>query len=172
MLSRKLPITIALFLSLAFSAYSQSALRIGSIAPQFSGTSADGTPYDLAQLRGKVVVLTFWSTRCEVCRVELPQLDRVVEQYDPKDVLFLALTTEGDEKISAYLRSHPFRFTTITNSFGTLLQYADRDRDGRVNMPYPSFFIVDPRGRMKYRASGYDKTAALDSAIRQLIAAR
>ena len=172
MFTRKLSITTALFLLLAFSAYSQSVLKIGSIAPQFSGTSADGTLYDLAELRGKVVVLTFWSTRCEVCRVELPQLDRVVEQYDPKDVLFLALTTEGDEKISGYLRSHPFRFTTITNSFGTLLQYADRDGKGGVNMPYPSFFVVDPHGRVQYRSSGYDKTAALNSAIRELIAAR
>jgi peroxiredoxin len=172
MLTRKLLITTLFVLSLAFSAFSQSALRIGSVAPQFSGTSADGTQYDLAQLRGKVVVLTFWSTRCEVCRVEMPLLDRVVEQYDPKDVLFLALTSESDEKILPYLRTHPFRFATITNSFGTLLQYADRDRDGAVNMPYPSFFVLDPRGRVQYRASGYDKTVALNSAIRQSITVR
>ena len=172
MIVRKLLITTAFILSMAFSSFSQSALRIGSIAPEFTGTSTNGTRYDLAELRGKVVVLTFWSTRCEVCRVELPLLDRVVGQYDPKDVLFLALTTEADEKISFYLSSHPFRFTTITNSFGTLLQYADRDKAGAVNMPYPSFFVLDQKGRVQYRASGYDKTDGLNSALRQLIAER
>lgn len=156
-------------LCLAISASSQSALRAGSFAPQFSAASTSGTQYDLANLRGKVVVITFWSTRCPICRVEMPRLDSLVQQYDTRDVVFLALTTESNEKVAGYLRSNPFRFITIPNSFGTLLQYADHDRSGAVNMPYPSFFVIDAQGRVQFRAKGYDKTGALDSAIRQLI---
>ena len=159
-------------LSLAVSASSQSALRIGSIAPQFSAVSTTGTQYNLAELRGKVVVITFWSTRCPICRVEMPQLDSLVQQHDAKNVVFLAFTTEGEEKIAPYLRSNPFRFITIPNSFGTLLQYADHDRNGAVNMPYPSFFVIDTQGRVQFRAKGYDKTAELNSVLQQLMARR
>jgi hypothetical protein len=100
----------------------------------------------------------------------MPQLDSVVQQHDANNVVFLAFTTEGEEKVAPYLRSNPFRFITIPNSFGTLLQYADRDRSGAVNMPYPSFFVIDAQGRVQFRAKGYDKTAALNSAIQQLTA--
>jgi len=172
MFIRKVFIISSIALSLAISASSQSALRTGSIAPQFSAASTNGTQYNLADLRGKVVVITFWSTRCPICRVEMPQLDSVAKQYDPGEVVFLALTTENDDKVAGYLRSNPFRFITIPNSFGTLLQYADRDRSGAVNMPYPSFFLVDAQGRVQFRAKGYDKTAALNSAIQQLTAGK
>jgi len=168
MLIRKLFFISTIALSLAIPASSQSALRIGSVAPQFSAASTNGKQYDLAALRGKVVVITFWSTRCPICRVEMPQLDSLVQQHDPNDVVFLAFTTEGEEKVAPYLRSNAFRFITIPNSFGTLLQYADRDRSGAVNMPYPSFFVVDVQGKVQFRAKGYDKTEALNASIRQL----
>src|SRR4051794_32599437 len=102
MLIRKFFVVSSIALSLAISAWSQSALRAGSIAPQFSATSTNGTQYNLADLRGKVVVVTFWSTRCPICRVEMPQLDSLVRQYRSDSVVFLALTTENDDKVVPY----------------------------------------------------------------------
>jgi len=167
MFTRKLFFIAVVFAS-ALPAFAQS-LRVGSKAPLFSETSVDGTVYKLADLRGKVVVLTLWSTRCPICRVELPNLDKVVRQYDPKNVVFLALTAESHERIKDYLVSHRFRFMSLPNSFGTMLQYADRDKSGVINMPYPSFFVIGRDGRIGFRATGYDKTYAINDAIRQLL---
>jgi peroxiredoxin len=160
---------ITLFSSAAFS---QQALRIGSPVPQFSATSSDGVQYDLAAMRGKVVVLTFWSTRCEICRVELPRLSQSVAQYDPAHVVFLALSPESDEIVRPYLKNHAFRFKTVSNSFGTLLQYADRDRSGSLMMQYPAFYVIGRDGRLSYRGSGYGHTDQLDNAVKQAVAAR
>jgi thiol-disulfide isomerase/thioredoxin len=64
-------------------------LKPGEAAPEFSG-QASMELYDLDQLHGKVVVLTFWSTRCQICHSEIPNLNRVAERYRGKDVVFLA----------------------------------------------------------------------------------
>ena len=167
MFIRKLLFIVVL---LAFaSPVASQILRVGSKAPMFSETAVDGTVYSLADLRGKVVVLTLWSTRCPICRIELPNLDKVVRQYDPQNVVFLALTAESHERITDYLVTHPFRFMSLPNSFGTMLQYADRDKSGVVTMPYPSFYVIGRDGRIGFRATGYDKTDSLNEAIRQLL---
>ena len=163
-------LVIALF-TCAFTSYafSQSNLRAGSTAPAFTGTVVGGDSVSLAEFRGKVVVITFWTTRCLICRHEMPILDRVVGQYDPKDVVFLALTTENEHQVKAYVRNNPFTFKIVPDSFGTLLRYADRDGRGNINIGYPSFFVVDRNGLVQHRSSGYDKIAPVTAAIDRLL---
>jgi peroxiredoxin len=169
---RSLIAVLVFVVCLSVSVFSQQALKVGSLAPQFSGTSSDGIEYDLSRLRGKIVVVTFWSVRCEICRVELPRLDEVVRQHDPEQVEFLALSAESDEVVTTYLQSRHFRFKSIPNSFGPMLQYADRNRSGGIMMPFPSFYVIGRSGRIEYRSNGYDKTGAIDAVIKQLLTVR
>lgn len=160
---------IAIIFLLAVSAFAQNSVKVGSVAPQFSAMSSDGTPYDLSQLRGRVVVMTFWSTSCAICHAEIPGLNRFIDKFDPKKVVFLALTTDNQTKVAAYIKKNPFRFELLPSSFGTLFQYADRDKEGYMDMGYPAFFVIDQQGIVQFRASGYDKTTQLDAAIRKLV---
>jgi peroxiredoxin len=169
---KRLTLITLLPILLSVTGISQQALRVGAPVPQFTGTSAEGVLYDLSAMPGKVVVLTFWSSRCEICRVELPRVDQYAAGYDPRQVVLLALTTEGDDVVRSYLRSHRLRFTAIPNSFGTLLQYADRDRSGNVLMQYPAFYVIGRDGRLAYRGSGYGKAEAMDAAVRQAASAK
>ena len=57
----------------------------------------------------------------------------------------------------------------MPNSFGVVLQYADRDKAGNLDMGFPSFFVIDQQGLVRYRSSGFDKTAPLDAAIGKLL---
>ncbi|MGE3465374.1 MAG: TlpA family protein disulfide reductase [Pyrinomonadaceae bacterium] len=155
-------------ISLSIAAYAQTNLKIGSPAPAFSAASMDGRIYDLDELRGSVVVLTFWSTRCEICRHELPKVDRVVDSYSGRNVVFLALTMENEEKVRTYLRKNRLASQILPNTFGVVLKYADRTRDGSLDMGFPSFFVIDQDGIVQYRSSGFDKTSALASSIERL----
>jgi len=154
---------------LSISALSQTSLKPDELAPTFSSSSLDGNFYDMSALKGSVVVMTFWSTRCAICHNEIPMLNKLTSRYAGKKVVFLALTTENEQRIEPYLRSNPFKFQILPNSFGVLLQYADRTRDGNLNMGFPAFYVVDQGGKIAYRSSGYDKAAPLAAAIDRLI---
>ncbi|MEO8647835.1 MAG: TlpA disulfide reductase family protein [Acidobacteriota bacterium] len=163
-------IAIVFTFSLSLCAQQQAQmLKNGDAAPVFSGQKMDGTPYDLSQLQGKVVVLTFWSTRCAICHSEIPKLNQVVDRYRDKDVVFVAATMDSEPKIQAYLKKTPFNFTIMPNAFGMMLQYADKDRSGNINMGFPAHFVINRQGAIAMRADGWDKTDDLDSKIRALL---
>ena len=155
---------------LALSAFSQTSLKAGDVAPIFTSASLDGNYFDLEQKRESVVVLTFWSTKCEICRSEIPRLNQFTSRYDGKKVVFLALTTESEGRVAPFLRSNPFKFTILPNSFGVVVQYADRSKGGNLDMGFPAFYIIDQGGKVAYRTSGYDKIGPLAAAIDQLLA--
>ncbi len=153
----------------AASAFAQQSLQPGSTAPDFNAEAIDGKVYNLSQLQGKVVVLTFWSTRCQICHSELPKLNDVARRYGDKDVVFLAATMENQAKVEPYLKKNPFNFNVLPNSFGMILKYADMDRSGNIDIGFPAYFLIDRRGRVALKSSGWDKTARLESQISQLL---
>lgn len=153
----------------AAAAFAQQNLQPGNAAPDFNAESLDGKVYNLAQLQGKVVVMTFWSTRCQICHSELPKLNDVAKRYNDKDVVFLALTMENQAKVEPYLKKNPFNFNILPNSFGVILKYADLDRSGNINIGFPAYFLIDRRGTIALKSSGWDKTAKLESQITQLL---
>jgi len=130
----------------------------------------DGTLYDLQQLQGKVVVITFWSTRCQICHEEIPNLNKVADRYRGKDVIFLAVTMENEAKVEPYIRRNPFNFTIMPNSFGVFLKYADKDGAGNINMGFPAHFLIRRDGTIALRTAGWDKAANLDTQISKLLA--
>ena len=160
---------ILLTLALAVSAFAQQGLKTGNMAPAFSVDGMDGNTYDLNDYKGKVVVITFWSSKCNICHEEIPKLNRLAAHYRNQNVVFLALTMENEAKVSAYVKNTPFDFTILPNSFGVVLQYADRDRAGNIDMGFPAYFLVDQTGGIQMKASGWDKTASLDSQISKLL---
>ncbi len=157
-----------LIVSLTVVVSGQTSLKIGSEAPAFSGNSMDGLAFDLTELRGSVVVLTFWSTKCEICRHEFPKVNQIVDRNAGKHVVFLALTMENEAKVEAYTQRNRLASHILPNSFGVVLQYADRTRDGSLDMGFPSFFVIDRDGVLQYRSSGFDRTQSLASAIERL----
>jgi len=144
-------------------------VNAGAQAPQFSITGLDGQTYDLNQLRGKVVLVTFWSTRCQICHSEIPKLNKMASKYKGQDVVFLGFTTDNPTKVDAYLKNTPFAFTIIPNSFGVVMQYADRDGAGNLNIGFPAYFLLDQNGQVQAKTNGWDKTPDLDSKIARLL---
>lgn len=162
-------LTLVLMSLFAAAAISQTSLQVGTSVPVFSASAMDGTQYDLNELRGSVVVLTFWSTKCYICQQEFPKMNQMVRSFDSKKVVFLSLTMENEAKVESFLKSNQVAATVVPNSFGVLLQYADRDRRGYIDMGFPSYFVIDQQGILQHRSSGWDKTGQLSLTINNLI---
>lgn len=166
---KRLITTIFLLLMLTLAAFGQQQLVTGNAAPDFTAESISGSQFSLGQHKGKIVVLTFWSTTCQICHVEIPKINRVAENYRGKDVVFVALTLESSAKVQSFIKNNPFNVNILTNGFGVVLKYADMDKNGRLNMGFPAYFLIDQNGKISQRSSGWDKTADLDAKISKLL---
>lgn len=165
---KNLCVLFCLILVLAFSA-TVSAQTRKSAAENFSGVAMDGQTIDLDSLKGKVVVLTFWSVRCLVCISEIPKLNQLSNSFKGKNVVFLGLTTDSPTSVEGFLKSKPFNFSIIPNSFGVVLKYADKDNSGNIIMRYPAYFLVNQNGEIELKTNGYDKAETLSAKISRLL---
>ena len=160
-------LSLIVCLMLSFAAFGQQ--NEGAKAEGFSGTSLDGKAIDLQDLKGKVVVMTFWSTKCQICHEEIPKLNKMAEKYADKEVVFMGLTMENETRIELYLKKTPFKFTIMPNSLGVLLKYADRDGQGNPNMGFPAYFVIDQEGEIRHKSSGWDKAKKIDDLVNKLL---
>jgi thiol-disulfide isomerase/thioredoxin len=67
----------------------------GSPAPDFNGTTSDGKPFRLSQLKGKIVYIDMWATWCAPCVAEIPHSIKLQEQFEGNsDIEFLNVSND------------------------------------------------------------------------------
>jgi peroxiredoxin len=162
----KTSLCLALVFLFSIAAFAQNGKQL---AQNFSAAAMNGQTVELDSLKGKVVLITFWSTKCPICESEIPKLNQMASSFKNKDVVFLGLTTDNPTRVESFLKMKPFSFNIIPSSFGVLMKYADRDRSGNIAMGYPAYFLVNQNGEIEMKASGWDKTEKLNSQINRLL---
>lgn len=162
----------AVFLfSFVLSTFTLASGQVPKTAAEgFEASDMRGATVSLEGLRGKVVVLNFWSTHCVICHSEIPKLNQMVKGYKGKGVVFLAVTVENPNKVETYLKETPFDFGIIPNGFGVLLKYATKSPDGTINMPYPTFFVISPEGSVELKTDGAGRIGQMSGVIDRLLA--
>ncbi len=164
----KVLLIFAIIFAFVFTAFAQQTIKFGMAAPDFVVESTNGEVFDLQELKGKVVVITFWSTTCEICKTEIPNLNALTTEY--KDVVFLGMTTDQGERLTKFLDKKPFKFNIIQNSFGIFLKYADSDKAGNLKMGFPANFIINQAGEIVLKSDGFDQTDKIRTKIKALLA--
>jgi len=109
----------------------------------------DGTAYPMAAQKGKVLVVKFWATWCGPCHALEPIYEKVVAQYaENASLVFLSADCDEDEAlVGPYLaRRHP-RATEV---------FADRLEELFGVNSFPTLLILDPSGKVAFRANGFD----------------
>ena len=113
--------------------------------------SLDGsTTYDLAAMRGQVVVINFWATWCQPCIEEMPTMARMWEQLSPHGLELLGVNAgEKEERIEAFLETleTPIRFPLMID------KTADVFIAWKITA-FPTTYVVDKEGRLRYSAFG------------------
>jgi peroxiredoxin len=119
-----------------------------ALAPDFALTDIDGNTHRLSDYRGKVLIINFWATWCPPCREEMPSMDRAWEMLKEEGILMLAVNVgEDEDSIFQFTANYPVGFPLLM------------DRDSKVVGEWPirglpTTFVVDPQGRLAYRAIG------------------
>jgi thiol-disulfide isomerase/thioredoxin len=116
---------------------------------QFSLRHIDGSgPLKLAESRGKVVVLNFWTTWCAYCnQIELMLADVRTKFTGREDVVFLAINTDEEE-------SQVAPFLQVQKPGGTLI-FADGVNHAFHVESIPTILVLDKAGKIAYRTQGF-----------------
>jgi len=72
----------------------QAAPEIGAAAPPLVLTALDGRSFDLAKLRGKVVLVNYWATWCAPCRKEMPKLNAFYQRYHNRGLEIIGISID------------------------------------------------------------------------------
>ncbi len=137
----------------------------GADEPAVSFDLLGGGTLPLAQLKGQVVLVNFWATWCPPCRAEMPGLQRVYEDRHAAGFTILGVSMdEGSrERVAAFLKDHGITYPVAMASAETVAGF------GGVN-DYPTSFLIDRRGRVRYTVRGMFASPALRAAVNRLLA--
>ncbi len=85
-----------------------------NLAPDFTVYDLEGNDVDLSDFRGKPVVLNFWASWCGPCKGEMPDFQKIYEEYKDEVVFMMVNLTDGSqetvETASAFIESTGYTF--------------------------------------------------------------
>jgi len=109
---------LLLFSIPAHSVYaSDSTPAIGTPAPDFELKALDGRTVKLSDLKGKVILLNFWSTRCPPCIAELPSFNRLYASLRKNGLEVCAISIDSSDKpVRELVQEKSLTFTILMDS--------------------------------------------------------
>jgi thiol-disulfide isomerase/thioredoxin len=133
------------------SAWSVSRIKkqlVGKLAPGLEATDIQGNPLSLSALKGKTVLLDFWTTWCPPCRADAPELDKLYTKYGGKDLAIVGISVNEDHQIvEKFLREHPHQFPIVLTSENEM------PRPYQVGA-FPTYMVIASDGTLTSIADG------------------
>jgi len=123
---------------------------VGRMAPDFQLNDLQGMPVRLSDLRGKIVVLDFWSIKCPPCVAGLPILAKITSDREAEGVVFYAINSpDSTDAIKTFLKNKGLSFLTLLdpNELVRKLFHVDG---------IPVTFVVDKSGKIQSVDLGYN----------------
>jgi peroxiredoxin len=148
-------------------------LAPGSIAPGFSLRTPVGQRITLAALRGKIVLLEFFATWCPHCAAEAPHLKTIFATLAHAHDAFVSVNADGETapSVLAYHIYFGFPFPAVLDPSSRPGSFHKAGSRGPVSLAYkvpsfPTFYVIDPRGRIAWAATGEQPDALLRRELR------
>lgn len=158
-----LAVAVVALLAYGLFAKNKPSIAVGETAPTGTLPLLDGGgTVDVSEFRGQWVLLNFWASWCDPCRIESPEIQKWSEEHRG-EVKVLGVNTEDlTDDAKQFVRE-----------FGLTWEMA-RDGDGKFKDQYgiyalPESFLIDPAGNLALIQRGTVDTKFLDTYVTPLI---
>ena len=132
-------------------------------APAMEGKTIEGSPFKLSSLKGKVVLVMFWSTGCAVCRDKMPELRNNYAGWAGKPFEMVVVNT--DQRVQDFLDYERIISTTVpVKQRFVQLWTGETGYKDNIGKPaqLPTAFLIDKNGKVVERYTGRIPAEAWD----------
>lgn len=146
-------------------------LGLGTMAPDIVGEDTNGVKFKLSDYRGKVVLLSFWSTTCGPCLRMVPHEREIVDRMKGKPFVLLGVNFDADKtKLKPALEKHGISWRSFW--------CGDESVEAKIEMAWnirgiPTIYVLDDKGIIRSKqphGTGLDET--LDKLVSEVLAKR
>lgn len=132
-------------------------VQVGQEAPLFKLPDLNGNEVSLGQYKGKIVLIDFWATYCEPCRMTMPLLERLQKEYSNDMVLLAVNLGDTIDAVREFIQRNNLNSEILL------------DERGEVGSVYganqiPIQFLIDKKGIVRHIQLGY--SAAMGAQLR------
>ncbi len=160
-MARRILMGLGMLLTGLFLTWVVANAGIGMSAPDITNdTWLNGAPLHLSDLRGKVVMVEFWTFGCHNCRNVEPYVKQWHQKYAGRGFVVIGVHSpefsheREIENVTRYIKEHDIQFPVpIDNDFSTWNNYGNRY--------WPAMYLIDKQGVIRYvriGEGGYQET--------------
>jgi peroxiredoxin len=143
-----------------------AAPRSGQAAPNFKVTTLTGQKVSLENYRGRVLVLDFFATWCQPCRISIPHLIEMNRKYGNQGLYVLGMSADedGERAVKAFADKNRMTYPVALAGESALTDYGVRS--------VPVMFVIDKKGRVAEIFRGFtdEVTRSSELLIKKLLA--
>ena len=136
----------------------------GAAAPDFTLKSLDGKDVRLSDFKGKAVLLNFWATYCQPCKIEMPWFAELNKQYAPQglEVVGVAMDDVGNDAIRKYATELGVNYPILIGKESVADLYG--------GMQFlPTTFYIDRQGKIVDRVFGLVSHSEIEGNIKKAL---
>ena len=128
--------------------FPKPAVAAKEAAPDFKLVLLDGNNFQLADHKGKPIFINFFASWCLPCKDEMPAIEKIASAYQPKGVVFLAISTDDTESSAK----------EFVKKYGVTIPVGI-DKSTDIQKAYglygiPTTYFIDKQGMVNYFHSG------------------
>ncbi len=142
----------------------------GAVAPAFALPTTDGKLIHLSDLRGRAVVLSFWATWCGPCKIEMPWLVELQNQYGPQGLQVVGVDVKDDapmEDVTAFTKDLGVDYPILVG------RREEQDAIGNDygGLPFlPTTVFITRDGKVSQKTIGLTSKSEIEESIRKILA--
>jgi thiol-disulfide isomerase/thioredoxin len=140
-----------LFILSNILSYLHSPELQSSQLPQIEAMLIDGSTFKSQDLKGKPLLIHFWTTWCPICKAEVSNIEAISGEYE---VLSIAVNSGSNDTLKRYMEENGYHFRVLNDA-------ESRWKSGFNIEVFPTTLIFDAKGELKFTEVGYTTTLGL-----------